>query len=74
MRKTTILLFCLLTIISAFAKQISEQEAFAKAQQFMQGKQLKTGKRLVKGILHGQAAGATCPLSLGQKTRGLQKM
>lgn len=49
MRKTTILILCLLAAASAFAKQISEQEAFAKAEQFMQGKKLKTGRRLMHG-------------------------
>lgn len=43
------LCLCLLAAASAFAKQISEQEAFAKAEQFMQGKKLQTGRRLMQG-------------------------
>ena len=45
MKRTTILLSCLLAVTSVFARQISRQEAFEKAQQFMQGKQLLHGNQ-----------------------------
>lgn len=48
MRKATISFLCLLAAASAFAKQISEQEALEKAQQFMQGKQFKADRQLVR--------------------------
>ena len=40
MKKMTLLLSCLLAITSVYASQRSRQEAFEKAQQFMQGKKL----------------------------------
>lgn len=44
------LALCFLVAASGFARQRTEQEAFSIAQQFLQDKQLKTGKRLVRGV------------------------
>lgn len=55
MRKISLLLLCLITAFSAFAKQITEAEALTIAQKFMQGKRFGQGRHLAKGKSQGQA-------------------
>lgn len=55
MKKISLLLLCLITAFSAFAKQITEADALTIAQKFMQGKQFEQGRRMAQGKSPSQA-------------------
>ncbi|MCH5302716.1 MAG: C10 family peptidase, partial [Prevotella sp.] len=57
MRRTTILLFCLLTVTSIFARQISKQEAYEKAQRFMQSRHSAHGTNQSRRSNQSQSSG-----------------